>query len=431
MKTYLATFNPKKNKGVFAISLVENPAMEGYFVALKEDKEIKLAEVDKEQRILMGLVLEPNKDVYRNQDGNEFFLRFNEETIKELSHNFFRLGNQSNSTIEHVNSNKINGVTFVESWIVENPEIDKSTNFGFSYPKGSWVATMKIDNDDVWNDYVKTGKVKGFSVDAMLSLEEVKLSKNETTDGTQIWFEDIMLKRGDLVTDLDGNKLKDGAHVLLTNVEIDVKDGLVLDIKEVNLKSIITMSKEKEKSIIELLMDLPNQIKIALKGETKIELGSVKLADGSLTIEFDGDALNVGAPIWAVAEDGTKVPIPVGEHKIEDGSTLVVVEEGVVSEIRTMENSEADMASPDGKVNTDAEIAKEIETAIKSILIKYSEQDKRISDLEKVNIELSNQLEEIGKEPASKGIKQPEVRVDLSKMSSKQRIQHIINQAKN
>jgi len=167
MKTYLAKFNPKVNGGVYAISLVENPAMEGLFIALSKQEEIKFAEVDKEQRILMGLVLEPNKPVYRNQGGEEFNIVFNEETIKELSHNFFKLGYQQNSTIEHEKENKIDGVTFVESWIVEDSEIDKSANFGFSYPKGSWIATMKVDSDEVWNNYVKTGKVQGFSVDAL------------------------------------------------------------------------------------------------------------------------------------------------------------------------------------------------------------------------------------------------------------------------
>jgi hypothetical protein len=119
------------------------------------------------------LVLEPNKPVYRNQNGEEFNIVFNEETIKNLSYHFFKAGHQKNSTIEH--KDKINGVTFVESWLVEDSKKDKSALYGFSYPKGSWVATMKVDDDDIWNNYVKTGKVQGFSVDAMLELKEVNL----------------------------------------------------------------------------------------------------------------------------------------------------------------------------------------------------------------------------------------------------------------
>ena len=134
MITYEAVFNNTKNKGVFSISLVNDPAMEGLFVALSKETEIKLAEVDTEQRILMGLVLEPNKPVYRNQNGEEFNIVFKEDTIKELSHNFFKAGHQKDSSLEHDSS--IEGVTFVESWIVENSAIDKSANFGVSYPKG-------------------------------------------------------------------------------------------------------------------------------------------------------------------------------------------------------------------------------------------------------------------------------------------------------
>jgi hypothetical protein len=175
MKTYEAIFNPKANKGVFAISLVNQPAMEGTFIALSKNEPVKFVEVNKEQQILLGLVLEPNKNVYRNQNGKEFNMFFSADTIKELSHNFFRSGFHKNSTIEHSKDTQLEGVTFVESWIVENPKVDKSTNFGFSYPKGSWMVSMKVDDDNLWNEFVKSGEVKGFSIDALLDLKEVNI----------------------------------------------------------------------------------------------------------------------------------------------------------------------------------------------------------------------------------------------------------------
>ena len=175
IKTYEALFD-SKNKGVYSISIVEDPAMEGNFVALSKEKKIEFQTVDEEQRILIGLVLEPNKPIYRNQGGEEFNIVFSENTIKDLSHNFFKQGYQNNSSIEH--ADKVKGVSFVESWIVEDSAIDKSANYGFSYPKGSWIATMKVDDENVWQDYVKTGKVKGFSIDAFLTLKEIKLNIN-------------------------------------------------------------------------------------------------------------------------------------------------------------------------------------------------------------------------------------------------------------
>ena len=88
------------------------------------------------------------------------------------------------------------------------------------------------------------------------------------------------------------------------------------------------------------------------------------------------------------------------------------------------------MANNDeGKVNTDAEIAKEIETAIKSILIKYSEQEQRLTKIESENVELKNQIVEFGLQPANKGIKQPDnTVVDLSKLSKKERLTVAIRQ---
>ena len=210
MITYEAVFNGAKNDGVFGISLVADPAMEGLFVALKKQEPIQLKEIDKEQRILMGLILEPKKPVYRNQNGEEFNIVFSEDVIKELSHNFFKAGFQKNSTIEH--DTPIDGVTFVESWIVEDTKIDKSANFGFSYPKGSWIASMKVDSDEVWNDYVKTGKVQGFSVDAMIDLKEVNLK-------TEIKMESNLVN--DFITDVK-------TALGLNKPEVEVKLGSVL-----------------------------------------------------------------------------------------------------------------------------------------------------------------------------------------------------------
>jgi hypothetical protein len=59
----------------------------------------------------------------------------------------------------------ITGLTLVESWIVEDKENDKSNMYGMDLPLGSWVGAIKVDNEEIWNDYVKTGKVKGFSIE--------------------------------------------------------------------------------------------------------------------------------------------------------------------------------------------------------------------------------------------------------------------------
>lgn len=156
-----------ENSGIEAISVVESPAIESDFIALK-NQEFKMAEVDKEKRILMGAALIPNKPIYRkNEKGDGYYVYFSSDTVKKASEMFFIRGNQSKATLEHQMS--VQNLTVVESWLVDNPKMDKSVNYGLDVPKGTWMVSMKVNNDEIWNDYVKTGKVKGFSIEGFFS----------------------------------------------------------------------------------------------------------------------------------------------------------------------------------------------------------------------------------------------------------------------
>jgi len=148
--------------GVDAISIVRSPAIESDFVALK-NQEIKLAEVDKEKKILMGALLIPNKPIYRNGGEGEYYIYFSKDTIVKASQMFLQNGKQSNSTLEH--NQALNGLTLVESWIVEDKVKDKTALYGLDVPVGTWMGSVKVNNEDVWNEYVKTNKVKGFSIE--------------------------------------------------------------------------------------------------------------------------------------------------------------------------------------------------------------------------------------------------------------------------
>ena len=148
--------------GIEAISVVENPAIEEDFIALKEHKELRLAEVDKEKRILMGAALVPNKKIYRRSEDEDYYIFFSEETVKKASELFLMNGNQNNSTLEH--KIDLQGMSVVESWIIEDEKKDKSAKYGFNLPIGTWMVSVKVNNDDVW-DQVKAGEVKGFSIE--------------------------------------------------------------------------------------------------------------------------------------------------------------------------------------------------------------------------------------------------------------------------
>ena len=147
-------------EGIEAISIVENPAIEEDFVALKNE-EVQLAQIDKQ--LLVGALLIPNKPIYRRKGEDEYYIYFSKDTIRKAAEMYLMKGNQNNSTLEHQHS--LNGLTLVESWLVEDETHDKSRKYGLNVPVGTWMGVVKVNNDEVWNDYVKTGKVKGFSIE--------------------------------------------------------------------------------------------------------------------------------------------------------------------------------------------------------------------------------------------------------------------------
>ena len=174
--------------GIEAISVVESPAIEEEFIALKNEDQIRLAEVSKEKRLLMGAALIPDKPIYRKSDDNEFYIFFSKETVAKASQMFLQAGNQGQATMEHA-SKKLEGMTVVESWIVEDLVHDKSKKYGLDMPIGTWMVSMKVDNDEIWNNYVKKNKIKGFSIEGYFA-DKLSRPKDKIND---IYSEDDKL----------------------------------------------------------------------------------------------------------------------------------------------------------------------------------------------------------------------------------------------
>ena len=151
--------------GIDAISLVENPAIEEEFVALKKVP-LLLKEIDPEKRILMGAALVPDKKILRKDKDGKYFIYFSKDTVRKASELFLERGHQSKATLEH--QEKLSGVTVVESWLVEDKQKDKSYKYGFDVPVGTWMVSMKIHNDEVW-EKAKSGELNGFSIEGFFA----------------------------------------------------------------------------------------------------------------------------------------------------------------------------------------------------------------------------------------------------------------------
>jgi hypothetical protein len=173
--------------GIDAISIVEQPAIEENFVALKEEIKVELADVDKEKRILMGAALVPNKKIYRRDKEDEYYIYFSEDTVRRASELFLMKGNQNRSTLEH--QAQLSGMSVVESWIIEDEQYDKSRKYGLKMPVGTWMVSMKVNNEEVWKDYVKTGKVKGFSIEGYFTDKVAMSMIQKENDAAEILLE--------------------------------------------------------------------------------------------------------------------------------------------------------------------------------------------------------------------------------------------------
>lgn len=344
LPTYEIIFEEQKVDGVFGISLVEDPAIQSNFVALSKNKKIQLSTIDNEKRILLGAVLIPELPIYRNQDGFEFYIKFSADTIRKSMENFFKQNYQSNSSLEH--DTEIDGVTFVESWIKEDDVHDKSVAYGINEPVGTWFATMKVDNEEIWNDYVKTGQVKGFSIDGMFDLEKINLNTNYMN------LESIT------------NAIKEGFDAVLNN----------------NKQNVV------------------------------VEMAQMMLVDGVTILE--ADAFEAGQAVFVVAENGDKVPAPIGEHELEDGRILVITEEGMIAEIK--EKVVEDVQEETADVEMNADETQKFVDMIREMFTQFSKQV--ANEIEAIKVEMKSEIELSKSTPEIKSSVKvtPEVKSDVT-----------------
>lgn len=372
METYQVLFNKEENEGVYAISLVSDPAIGVNFITLSKQKEIKLATINEEKRILIGPILIPDQPIYRNQDGHEFNIVFPKETINQVQMNFVEQGYQNNSTIEH-SGKSIPNVTFVETWIKEDEVHDKSVLYGFNEPVGTLFGLMKVNNEEIWNDYVKTGKVKGFSIDGVFDLEKVNLKSEYSMN--------------------------------LESIVNAIKDGFAS----------IKMSETEQVEAVEITM------------------ATMMLKDGVTVLEaesFETGVYSEPKSVMIVAENGDKVAAPVGEHMLEDGRILVITEEGIIAEIKDA-MVEEEVASDVAPAEAEA-VEMSNEDLVKSIVTSMSIEVAK--QIEAIRTELSAQIAEVKTtqvEVKASTKAKPEVKEVLQKGVKMTRQEKILNNLKN
>lgn len=160
---------------VYAISLVDEPAIEEDFIFLSKQKQEQVFLEKEDKHLIVGAVLVPDKPIYRNNGKEEFYIQFSKETIEKLAHEYLMNGRIYSVTTQH--EEIADDIALVESWI-KTSENDKSNDYGMNLPVGTWLVSMKVENEDVWGR-VKSGELRGFSIESFVNLDEINLHKQD------------------------------------------------------------------------------------------------------------------------------------------------------------------------------------------------------------------------------------------------------------
>ena len=249
----------ENKKGLKAISLVDKPAILTNFVKLAEEqeaKDIKFAVADEEQHIVLGPALIPNVKIYRSKKSlgleDDAYVYFSEDTIKELAQIYMEELKIHEVTLDH--ESDTSDAKMIESWIIDDPQKDKSAVYGFDLAKGTWMVAFKILSDSLWKK-IKDGLFNGFSIEAdalaMIPKGEFSFSEEEQNPNSENF-----INLGKLITDnckIIGQKQQDfeteGWELIFEDEEINSED--ILENEDALILSLAIESEPAAKSFLD------------------------------------------------------------------------------------------------------------------------------------------------------------------------------------
>ena len=303
MKVYELLLSDELKDGINAISVVGSPAMESQFIALKKQEKVQhFAGVDQSKKILMGIVMKPNKRIFRKDDetGEEYEVFFSADTVRRASELYLKNNKQRNFNIEH-NADDLLEAYAVESWIVEDTEKDKSSLYNLGAEVGDWVSTMKFDTDEQYQKALEQGT--GFSIEGIFS-EKVILKTQNNMDFNKM-KEDILagvkslllskeVKLGSIATKDGSMKMEFEGDIPMIGSAISLvtADGNVpLPVGEYELENDMTLT-VTEVGIVGELEDATTdsaEAKTEPVAQTAMDVDGLKNMISSLLVKFSQD----------------------------------------------------------------------------------------------------------------------------------------------
>jgi hypothetical protein len=335
-------------QGIDATALVENPAIQRNWMAFKEHKSYEFKTHNEDKRILAGALMVADFPMYRNMNGKEFFVKFSSETIEQLADRMVLNNKLTAFNFEH-DAKKELADMHIQQFFIINTELGVNTPIGFEeLPNGSLFAFVKVNNEQVWNDYVKTGIVKGFSIEGNFATKEE-------------FSEQTFLNEFQTIINMTDKK-----------VATSKLDELVA----------------KAKSLFS------EDVKVEEKKEEEVKMAEAMLTDGT-KVMYEGE-LAEGTIV--LLEDGTAAPD--GEHTFEDGTVISIEGGQVVAVAKPMTEQEmaiqklTEMVTKLETENAElkSNFEKSITESVTKVEEKFSEQIKESNKLTEDVLELVKTL---------------------------------------
>ena len=165
----------------------------------------------------------------------------------------------------------------------------------------------------------------------------------------------------------------------------------------------------KEKSIL-------NKVRTLLGMEVKLEM--MKLIDGTTVLE--AEMFEANNEVFIITEDEQRIPLPIGEYELENAMILVVVEEGIISEIKEA-TTEEEVAEPEAEAEVEVEAEKSVNPIAKKVIESVSKETffsaEEIEELKKEIEELKTQLSAQNNEVATEEVAPVELAEEVKPIS--------------
>ncbi len=215
----------KQTQGVEFVSFVDFPAIEKNFMAFGKEKKYHF---NSEQRIVTGAVMIPDLPIYRNDNSRgEFYVVFEKPTVKALNEKFMSEQRTLAFNYMHQKDSQVDSVVLIENWLVGEKD-NKAKDLGFDVPVGTWMMSVKVNNDKFWQEQIKTKNVQGFSIEGFFDMEmyKIKAMQMKTKDGKTFNSPAETLAVGiELTETVDGKEVPvtDGEYALENGSKIKVE----------------------------------------------------------------------------------------------------------------------------------------------------------------------------------------------------------------